>query len=110
MRFVVYLSGLRITYCVARYVINSRAHARAVRSGTATSTTGVRVLPEASFFRVPLGAAAAAAAAADDDDDDDAGCSCDRDRFPTPCSCLSLVLVAIEQSSDLVVPCLVFAV
>ena len=57
MRFIVYLSDLRITYCVA---CDSRAHARAVRSGTTTATTGVRVLPEASVARVPLGAAAAA--------------------------------------------------
>ena len=34
---------------------NSRAHAQAVRSGTTTVTTGVRVLLEASVARMPLG-------------------------------------------------------
>ena len=56
MRFIVCLSDLRITYCVA---CDSRVHARAVRSGTTTATTDVRVLPEASVARVLLGAAAA---------------------------------------------------
>ena len=51
-----YLSDLRITYCVA---CDSRAHVREVSSGATIAMTGVRVLPEASVARVPPGAAAA---------------------------------------------------
>ena len=86
-----YFSDLRIPYCVACDIINSRARARAVRSGTTTATTGVRVLPEASVARVPLGAAAAALLLL--------GARVPVTAWPRRAR-VCLVLVALEQSSD----------